>query len=267
MRRLLLLTLPFICVACAPISHTSYIPASVLGASAQGHPANTHAQFNRPTARQLSPSYTAGRPIEETQNISSITTQATHIYPTGYGNSTHVNSTSTHLAPPLRGRKKVSFYGNIGAGSLDIDSSIYGVVGRVGIEEGFFGAEVEAMSGLTKNNEITNFVGPNQGVIQGETSAGVDYTLAAFGVGRVNISPKTRLYLRGGYHKTQIGVSQSATGLRDVNRSEDVNGFAVGAGLEYFTTDKNGWRLDTTGYEYEDFGWAQSVTASYVRRF
>lgn len=158
---------------------------------------------------------------------------------------------TANRAPSLRGSYGPSYYGNIGGIAYDVDDDIYGIIGRLGVQKSWYGAELEGSFGVIDDD------------IGGGIDAEVDYSLAAFAVGRLPISKRFGALARVGYHTTQIGVS-SDTG----SASDDFDGIAYGAGLEYNLDNVNGLRFDYTRYDLgDDAGTADSLAATYLRRF
>ena len=154
-------------------------------------------------------------------------------------------------APSLRGSYGPSYYGNIGGIMYDVDDDLFGIVGRLGVQKSWYGAEVEGSFGVNDDD------------IGGGIDAEVDHSLAAFAVGRVPINRRFGALARVGYHTTQIGASNN-TG----STSDDFDGIAYGAGLEYDFDNVNGLRFDYTRYDLNGgAGTADSLAATYLRRF
>lgn len=203
----------------------------------------------------------------------------TEIFPGGAGFAapvetaydTYAYNTAPHaqaaLVPALRPRKPYSVYGNIGGGALAAGDDIYGVVGRLGVESGFFGAEIEGATGVNKKTRDAAFSNGGAGPVAGELDVGVDYIVAAYGVGRINVLRGTNAFVRAGYHATKISATGRPDGLPERSGSETVDGFAIGTGFEVNLDEKNALRFDATGYEIQDDAWSRAYTASYTRRF
>lgn len=200
-----------------------------------------------------------------------LDTEPTEIYPEGstqtahngyhdqYGNPVPAPSQrsgpygpvdNSYNTPSLRGSYGPSYYGNIGGIMYDVDDEIFGVVGRLGAQKSWYGAEVEGSFGVIDEN------------IGGNIDAGVDYSVAAFAVGRLPIGRQFGALARVGYHNTEISVDGA-----NVNRSEDFDGLAYGAGIEYDIDSVNGLRFDYTRYELADDITSDSLSATYLRRF
>jgi hypothetical protein len=150
---------------------------------------------------------------------------------------------TTYVTPSLRGSYGPSYYGNIGAVMYDVDDEVFGLVGRLGVQKEWYGAEVEGSVGVI-DEDI------------GGVDLGVDYSLAAFGVGRLPVGERFNALARIGYAGDGVTVSAN----------EDFDGIAYGAGLEYDLNAVSGLRFDYTRY---DLGEATSDTlaATYLRRF
>ncbi|WP_371396616.1 porin family protein [Fretibacter rubidus] len=141
--------------------------------------------------------------------------------------------------PALRGRSQPRVYGNLGFIHYDVDGETDGAIARLGVQNGYLGAEIEASSSISDERDVD-----------------VDYSVAAFGVLRAPVSPRLNLLARAGY------------GTAEINNSIDADGFAYGAGAEYNFDAHNGLRLDYTRYELDQgLEGADSVSATFVRRF
>lgn len=161
---------------------------------------------------------------------------------------------TTYVTPSLRGSYGPSYYGNIGGVMYDMDDEIFGVIARLGVQKEWYGAEVEGSFGVIDEELTAN------------SDAGVDHSLAAFAVGRLPINKRLGALARVGYHTTQIGVMANANG-QSVNVSDDFDGVAYGAGLEYNIDEINGLRFDYTRYNLADDITSDSLAATYLRRF
>lgn len=175
--------------------------------------------------------------------------------------------------PSLRGAHGPSYYGNLGGIMYDVDSDLFGIIGRLGVEKSWYGAEVEGSFGVSDEDETIVVALPDgEGPLPVDVSAGIDYSLAAFAVGRLPIGSKLKALGRVGYHTTQIDVSGSAA-IPDTgnvvmeSESESFDGIAYGAGLEYNLDQVNGLRVDYTRYDLEDGATSDSIAATYLRRF
>jgi len=143
---------------------------------------------------------------------------------------------------------------NIGGIMYDVDDDLFGVIGRLGVQKNWYGAEVEGSFGVIDDD------------IDDELSAGIDHTLAAFAVGRVPLGNRVKALGRVGYHTTQLGI-MSEQDDATISISEDFDGIAYGAGLEYDIDRVNGLRLDYTRYELTEDATSDSISATYLRRF
>lgn len=161
---------------------------------------------------------------------------------------------TTYVKPSLRGSYGPSYYGNIGAVMYDVDDEIFGLIGRLGVQKDWYGAELEASVGIIDED------------IGGGVDAGVDSSFAAFAVGRLPVGQRFEALARLGYHTTQVGVMADNNGTT-VSASDDFDGFAYGAGLEYDIDGVNGLRFDYTRYNLADDVTSDSLAATYMRRF
>jgi len=143
-------------------------------------------------------------------------------------------------------------YGSVGITSYEFD--IYGANAKLGYNfNKYFGVEAEGILGLT--GETKNF-GVNQ--IEFKT----DYTIAAFAIARLPLNEQLDLFARGGYHQT--GVSLTTTGVLLLDG--DFDGAAVGGGIQYNLSPKNGIRAEYT-YLAGSFGNFDTVSIGYVHKF
>jgi opacity protein-like surface antigen len=177
------------------------------------------------------------------------------------------------ITPKLRGAYGPSYYGNIGGIMYDVDSDLFGLVGRLGVQKSWYGAEIEGTVGVSDEDETLSIALPDgTGPVDVDVSAGIDYSLAAFAVGRLPLGSQFKALGRVGYHTTQIGASANAVsgdGAQMINESDSDNfdGLAYGAGLEYDFDAVNGVRVDYTRYDLGDDAVMDSISATYLRRF
>jgi hypothetical protein len=156
---------------------------------------------------------------------------------------------TTYVTPSLRGSYGPSYYGNIGATMYDVGDEIFGIVGRLGVEKDWYGAELEGTIGVI-DEDI------------GGIDVGVDHSLAAFAVGRLPVGNRLKALGRVGYHTTQVGAMDN----NGDSASADFDGIAYGAGVEYDLNPVSGLRLDYTRYDLEE-ATSDSLAATYIRRF
>lgn len=135
-------------------------------------------------------------------------------------------------------------YVNLGVKTYEFDT--YNILGRLGYNfSENFGVEAEGSFGIIGNDD-----------------AGIDvdtrWDLGAYVIGRIPVSEQFDLFARAGYATVNIDVE----GLGDI----DVDGFAVGGGIQYNFDGQNGVRL---GYTYNDGDGlnADVIDLSYVRKF
>lgn len=176
-------------------------------------------------------------------------------------------------APNLRGAYGPSYYGNIGGIMYDVDSDLFGVIGRLGVQKNWYGAEIEGTVGVSDEDETISVALPNgAGPVDVDVSAGVDYSLAAFAVGRLPLGKQFKALGRIGYHTTQIGASANGAAMNGgaavvSSDNESFDGLAYGAGMEYDFDAVNGVRVDYTRYDLGDDAVTDSISATYLRRF
>lgn len=265
MRYIALAALTLSITACAP-SHQSAFKSG-----AQKHSAHhgTYSAYGKPSAPQHLHHY--GQPSHGPAPAAYASMRndygygsTTSIYPVGCGQIDVSNCAQVQTAayaggaPALRGRKGKSAYASIGAGSFDQDRGIYSGVIRAGIDGGYLGLEAEASkSFISGKSDITPTI---------EQKLGVDYSVAGFGVLRFPLGQRVRALGRFGYHFTKFDASVT-TATTSLIGSDNVDDIAYGGGLEFDMTPKDSLRLDYTAYETDAIGRADSVTASYVKRF
>ena len=189
----------------------------------------------------------------------SETVQMAHTgYHDAYGNPVAAPNSrpvdTTYVTPALRGSYGPSYYSNIGAVMYDVDDEIFGLIGRLGVQKSWYGAEVEGSVGII-DEELTDNI-----------DVGIDHSLAAFAVGRVPVGKNFGALARVGYHTTQVGAMLEGT-EQNISASEDFDGIAYGAGLEYNINPVSGLRLDYTRYELAEDATSDSLAATYIRRF
>ena len=142
-------------------------------------------------------------------------------------------------------------YGVIGATTYEFDT--FGLNAKLGYNfNKYFGVEADGILGLTSD---TTTIGAN------ELKAKVDYTIAAFGVVRLPVNEQIDIFARGGYHQTGLSLKFLGT-----TTSGDIDGFAVGGGVQYNFSENSGIRAE---YTYMDGGFSDfnAVSVGYVRKF
>jgi outer membrane immunogenic protein len=143
-------------------------------------------------------------------------------------------------------------YQYIDADSLDIDAlSIRGGYDFTP----FFGVEADLLIGLGDETIAT---------IDGERiKGGLDYAIGAYAKAQYPITPEFSVFARGGYIYADAEVSAAG-----VTVSDNVDGWAFGAGAEWAFAGPNAVRFDYTRYDFTDGnGNADAFGVSYVRRF
>jgi len=140
-------------------------------------------------------------------------------------------------------------YINLGVDAVEFDA--YTISGKLGYKfTENFGIEGQAGFGIIDDDTL--------GV-----DVGVDSTFGGFLIASFPASENFDLFVRGGYHFTQIGAG---------NFSVDTDGFAVGGGGQYFFTENDGVRLEYTYFDVDtntnagSFG-GDIFSLSYVRNF
>ncbi len=150
-------------------------------------------------------------------------------------------------------------YINVGVDAVEFDA--YNISGKIGYNVNeYFGVEGQASFGVI-DDEVDG------------VDIGVDSSFGAFGVVRFPAAENFDLFARAGYHFTQIGGNDGGVGA-----SIDTDGFALGAGGQYFFTANDGIRVEYTyldlnvsgdiADEFDDAsGSADVFSVSYVRKF
>jgi len=143
-------------------------------------------------------------------------------------------------------------YGAIGVTSYDFDA--YGIEGKLGYNfTEYFGVEGQGAFGVSGNEETVGGV-----TFEGD----IDYNVAGFGVVRFPASENFDVFARAGYHSTGISIEAN-----NVEVSADTDGFAVGAGGQYFWDGLNGVRGEYTYLDGDSGTSLDTYTLSYVRKF
>lgn len=137
-------------------------------------------------------------------------------------------------------------YVNVGVDAVEFDS--YGLTGRVGyLFNEIFAVEGQVGFGISDDE------------IEPGLEVGVDYNVAAFAKAHLPVSEQTKLFVRGGYHFTQVGYDVELSNLTaapdvdDFDFNIDTDGFAVGAGAEFAFDEFNGIRVEYTYYDLGSF--------------
>lgn len=146
-------------------------------------------------------------------------------------------------------------YVNLGVDAVEFDS--YNVNAKLGYNlNDYFGAEGQVAFGISDDT------------VDG-VDVGVDTSFAGFGVVRYPLTEKAEIFARAGYHSTDVSV-----GADGVSVDVDTDGFAIGAGGQFFFTENDGVRLEYTYYDLNvdddlssESDSADVFTLSYVRKF
>ena len=150
-------------------------------------------------------------------------------------------------------------YVDLGAVAYDPFDETFGVQARGGYQSAnYWGVEAEGSIGVSERTE--SFVG-----IPYDVSA--EYSAAVFGRVAVPVSERLNLVARLGVHSSEVKVEALGT-AQDI----ELEGGAIGVGIEYATGPNGAFRLDYTGYGsgsgddalIDDF---DSLAASYQFRF
>jgi len=132
-------------------------------------------------------------------------------------------------------------YINVGIDTLEFD--LYNLGGKVGYNfNENFGIEGQASFGISSKNDVK-----------------FDYVTGAFGVARFPAGEKVELFGRAGYYFAKASDTEF-----DISAKDD--SFALGAGAQYFFTDRDGIRVEYT-YLDGDGGNGDVFGVSYVRNF
>ena len=142
-------------------------------------------------------------------------------------------------------------YVNAGVKTYEFDT--YNILGRVGYNfSENFGVEAEGSFGISGDSET---------VFGEEVDFDTNWDLGAYVVGRYPVTENFDFFARAGYTTVEVEVSSG-----NVSDTEDLDGFAVGGGVQYNWDEQNGVRL---GYTYNDGDGASAdvIDLSYVRKF
>ncbi|MEQ8405861.1 MAG: outer membrane beta-barrel protein [Oceanicaulis sp.] len=151
-----------------------------------------------------------------------------------------------------------SFHLGLGYTALDGEGATLGAItARGGVDfSRYWGVEADLHVGVVDESV-------DAGPPVGEVDISADFGAAAFVVGRLPVGEDSmsNLFVRAGYGT--ITVEGSAMG---VTVAEDVDGFALGVGGEFYFGGPNGVRLDYTRFEGDDEA-LDSYGIAYIRRF
>ncbi len=248
--------------ACAPSYHQSNFSGG------HAHKSVNSGHMAQNLFMEHNPSYSTYKDVHSAYSDASYSgAEPVTIYPVGCANvdvsgCAHEAEYSDHAVRPpnlRRGNGRKNFYGSIGAGTFDIDRDIYTGVMRLGVDGGYLGLEVEGSKSF-KSDKTTL----TSGTLQKDE---IDYSVAGFGVVRVPLGSRIKALGRFGYHFTKMDQSLTATSGTTTVSAQKINDIAYGGGLEFDVSVKDSFRIDYTGYETDTIGRADSVTASYLRRF
>ncbi len=143
-------------------------------------------------------------------------------------------------------------YINIGVDAFEFDA--YTLSGKLGYK-------------FTENFAIEGQAGfgiADQSV--GALDVGIDNSFGAFAVASLPAGENFEIFARAGYHFTTFGVSGG-----NINTDLSSDGFAVGAGGQYFFTKQDGIRAEYTYMDVNtnagNLGGGNVFSVSYVRNF
>lgn len=196
------------------------------------------------------------------------------VYPSGIAHNKHAghHAQAHHGIPALRGshahaQNRPQYYGNLGAVMYDVDEDAYGAIGRLGVQQGRLGAEAEGSLGIINESRNGIVLDNNGQPVNVRSKAGVNYSTGLFGVVRQPLSQRLNVLARGGYHYTELGAkARTETGQR-ASVTDTIDGFAYGAGVEYYVDPKSGLRFDYTRYENNGSNASDTIAATYFQRF
>ena len=160
--------------------------------------------------------------------------------PTGHNTaySQHHGGGQYHTAPRSlpRGTSRMPYgYVDVGAVAYDPFDETFGVQARGGYQSAnYWGVEAEGSIGVTERTET---------LIGIPYDLSPEYSAAVFGRVAVPVSERLNLVARLGVHSSEVSVE--ALG---VTQDIELEGGAIGVGLEYATGSNGAFRLDYTGY-------------------
>jgi len=142
-------------------------------------------------------------------------------------------------------------YVNVGVKTYEFDT--YNILGRIGYNfSENFGVEAEGSFGISGDSET---------VFGEEIDFDTNWDLGAYLVGRLPVTNNFDLFARVGYSTVEVELSDDNESV-----SEDLDGFAIGGGVQYNWDELNGVRLGYT-YNEADGADADVIDLSYVRKF
>jgi len=156
------------------------------------------------------------------------------------------------------------FYASAGVSSFDSEqpgAKLAAIQGRVGAKFlPYLGVEAEAGTGISSDTWHLLYA-PYLGTVKTE----LNYQVAGYVVGTLPVSTKAELFARVGYGKAKFDqdvLMDGQGGSSSVSR----DGWAFGAGAQYFFDGKSGVRLDYTRHEVDE-GHIDAWSAGFVHRF
>ncbi|MCF6219891.1 MAG: porin family protein [Robiginitomaculum sp.] len=141
----------------------------------------------------------------------------------------------------------------INLGGAYVDEGGFVLFGRGGYNFAEnFGVEAEAGLGIADKSDTLLGV---------DVKTGVNFSVGAFGVGRVPLGENFNIFGRVGYHYSEVEAKAG-----NFNAIDHADGIAFGGGIEYMLDDNNGIRAEYTSYD-GDGGSLDAFGVSYVRKF
>tara|TARA_R110002020_G_scaffold169079_6_gene358074 strand:- start:2475 stop:3287 length:813 start_codon:yes stop_codon:yes gene_type:complete len=149
-------------------------------------------------------------------------------------------------------------YGTLGVVNYDEGTDNYGIQARLGYQSsGLLGAEVEGSIGISDDEDT----------VGGTTiKSGAEYSVGAFARAKLPLTKGFSIHARGGYHLTGVNAEAETAGIT-TEVSDDLDGFAYGAGAEYAFSPRSAIRLDYTRYESDNNVDMDAISLGYTRKF
>lgn len=140
----------------------------------------------------------------------------------------------------------------------------FGLDAKVGYDfNKYFGVEAQGTIGLNSNSTRLS-----SNITSATLTEDVDFTVGAFAVGRLPLSEKFEVFVRGGLHHTE--GSGKINNILNTSFDRGGTGYALGAGLQHNFNSKNGIRAEYTYREENndsDLSELETITLGYVRKF
>lgn len=172
------------------------------------------------------------------------------------------NAAGYEHSPKLRGAygHKIRHgykYGTLGIVNYDEGTDNYGIQARLGYQSsGILGAEVEGSIGISDDEDTVGAT---------TIESGAEYSVGAFARAKLPLAKGFSIHARGGYHLTGVSAESETAGVT-TEVSDDLDGFAYGAGAEYAFSPRSAIRLDYTRYEADNID-LDAISVGYTRKF